>query len=83
MAMQLSLSATAIDTLALCAFVYAVIAFRDHRRRRGLPYPPGPTSWPIIGNLWDIPKLSPWSAYTDMSKKYGKARPTSGLPQLL
>ena len=67
---QLSLG-TAILSLALPAFLYILIAFRDHRRRRGLPYPPGPTSLPIIGNLLDIPKLSPWSAYADMSKKYG------------
>jgi cytochrome P450 len=68
--MQLSL-VTAIDSLALSASIYILFAFRDHRRRRGLPYPPGPTAWPVIGNLRDVPKLSPWSAYADMSKKYG------------
>ncbi|KAI9441790.1 cytochrome P450 [Lactarius indigo] len=68
--MQLS-PITAIDSLALSAFLYLLLAFRDHRRRRGLPYPPGPPSWPIIGNLLDVPKLSPWLAYANMSKKYG------------
>ncbi|KAH9174935.1 cytochrome P450 [Lactarius sanguifluus] len=62
---------TAIDCLALSTFLYILFAFRDHKRRRGSPYPPGPPSWPIIGNLLDVPKLSPWLAYANMSKKYG------------
>ena len=61
----------AIDCLALSLFFYLLIAFRDHRRRRGLPYPPGPPSLPIIGNLFDVPKEVPWIAYADMSNKYG------------
>ena len=60
-----------IDTLAFLSFLYLLTVFRDHKRRRGLPYPPGPPSRPIIGNLLDIPKDAPWTAYADMSKKYG------------
>ncbi|KAH9171797.1 cytochrome P450 [Lactarius sanguifluus] len=62
---------TAIDCLALSTFLYILFAFRDHRRRRGFPYPPGPPLLPVIGNLLDVPKLSPWLAYANMSKKYG------------
>jgi len=61
----------AFDCLAISLFLYILVRFRDHRRRAGLPYPPGPPSWPIIGNLLDVPKENPWSAYADMSKKYG------------
>jgi hypothetical protein len=61
-----------INALAFFFFLYLLIVFRDHKRRRGLPYPPGPPSRPIIGNLLDIPKDAPWSAYADMSKKYGR-----------
>ncbi|KAN0125502.1 cytochrome P450 [Russula decolorans] len=62
---------SAIDTLAISLFLYLLVKFRCRRRRKGLPYPPRPPSWPIIGNFFDMPKDEPWIAYTDMSKKYG------------
>ena len=62
---------TAADCLILSFFAYLLYTLRDHRRRRGVPYPPGPRSWPIIGNLLDAPKQSPWAAYANMSKKHG------------
>jgi hypothetical protein len=61
----------ALDCFAISIFLYLIVNFRDHRRRGGVPYPPGPRPWPIIGNLLDIPKSKPWSAYGDMSKTYG------------
>jgi hypothetical protein len=61
-----------INALAFFFSLNLLIVFRDYRRRRGLPYPPGPPSRPIIGNLLDIPKDEPWTVYTDLSKKYGK-----------
>ena len=66
-----------INVLALFGFLYLLFIFRDRKRRGGLPYPPGPPSRPIIGNLFDMPtrkesKESPWAAYADMSKKHGK-----------
>ncbi|KAI9441802.1 cytochrome P450 [Lactarius indigo] len=62
---------TAIDCLTLSTFLYVLFAFRDHRRRRGFPYPPGPSPLPLLGNLLDVPMLSPWLGYANMSKKYG------------
>ena len=62
----------AFDCLAISFFIYLLVSLRDLRRRGGLSYPPGPTSWPLIGNLLDLPKETPWTAYTDMSKKYGR-----------
>ncbi|KAN0107223.1 cytochrome P450 [Russula decolorans] len=59
------------DCFVISCFLYLLVVFRDHRRRRGLPYPPGPPSRPIIGNLLDFPKDMPWSAYAKMSKKHG------------
>lgn len=60
-----------INVLAFFVFLYLLVVFRDSKRRGGLPYPPGPPSRPIIGNLLDIPTDAPWTAYADMSKKYG------------
>jgi hypothetical protein len=73
-----------VDALVISLFLYLLVTFRDSRRRRGLSYPPGPPSWPIIGNFLDIPKDKPWIAYTDMSKKYGMRNifGTTGSPQL-
>ena len=45
--------------LVLSLSLYVVVAFRDHRLWHGLPYPPGPPLWPIVGNLLDVPKEAP------------------------
>ena len=62
---------TVVDIVLVSTFLHLLFAFRDHLRRRGLPYPPGPRPWPIIGNLLDSPKQSQWITYTEMSKKHG------------
>ena len=64
---------TLIDCLAVSLFLHLFVTFRDHWRRRGLPYPPGPPPFPVIGNLLDVPKRSAWVAYQTMSEKYGRA----------
>ena len=61
-----------IEALAFFVFIYLLVVFRDRKRRGGLPYPPGPPSRPIIGNLLDIPTDAPWNVYANMSKKYGR-----------
>jgi hypothetical protein len=60
-----------LDCLVAFVSIYLVLVIRDRRRRGGLPYPPGPRSWPIFGNFLDVPSRRPWVAYVEMSKKYG------------
>ena len=59
------------NVVAVLLFLTTVQAIRDHRRRGGLPYPPGPRPLPIIGNLLDIPKQFSWLTYTKFAKTHG------------
>jgi len=60
-----------IGLFLFLSFLVALKAFRDHRKRGGLPYPPGPRPLPIIGNLLDIPTKYSWLVYTRLAKKHG------------
>ncbi len=62
-----------VNVFAVLLFLAAIQAIRDHQRRGGLPYPPGPRPLPIIGNLLDVPKKFSWLAYSKFSKQYGSS----------
>ncbi|KAI0313581.1 cytochrome P450 [Amylostereum chailletii] len=42
---------------------------RGQRARQALP--PGPKGWPLIGNIFDIPKHAQWLAYANWAREYG------------
>ena len=53
------------------------ILFRQLNKGRdgnpnGLPLPPGPKGYPLIGNLFDMPADKPWVVYDEWRKTYGK-----------
>lgn len=48
--------------------VYSYV--QDKRRNpAGLPYPPGPKGYPIIGNLFDIPNAFIYKRFREMSRE--------------
>ncbi|KZT18583.1 cytochrome P450 [Neolentinus lepideus HHB14362 ss-1] len=48
------------------------ITIRTIFSERRLPLPPGPAQWPVVGNLFDIPKVRPWLTYHQWAKTYGE-----------
>ena len=61
----------------LAAIFAGCILFRQLNKGRksnpnGLPLPPGPKGYPLIGNLFDIPIHKPWLVYDEWCKTYGK-----------
>ncbi|KAI0056400.1 cytochrome P450 [Artomyces pyxidatus] len=66
-----SYSFIALDTVVLAAVFITFRAFGSRRRRKGLPYPPGPRPLPVIGNLFDIPSEYSWLTYAEWAKIYG------------
>lgn len=49
-----------------------VLVVRSRIARSKLPYPPGPKSYPLVGNFLDIPKTQEWKTYAEWSETYGK-----------
>ncbi|KAF9072162.1 cytochrome P450 [Rhodocollybia butyracea] len=62
-------SGSAVVLAAFVAFMISVCAVWIHSGKRGLP--PGPKGWPLIGNIFDIPKGAMHVGYMKMAKDYG------------
>jgi hypothetical protein len=62
----------------LAALFFGCILFRQLNKSRsgnpkGLPLPPGPKGYPLIGSLFDMPINKPWLVYDEWCKTYGKS----------
>ena len=64
-------------TLLLVAIVLPILAYvqsisRWRARSRGLSLPPGPPPLPIVGNMFNIPKVKAWYDFQKLAEKYGE-----------
>lgn len=68
------MSSVVFNTLVVGSVFFAAWLFTsraDVRLREGLPYPPGPSRLPVIGNLFDMPSAYEWIIFRDWGRKYG------------
>ena len=58
---------------ALYFLVFLALGHYVHKlwARKRLRMPPGPFPLPIVGNIFDLPRIKPWEAYRKLSAKYG------------
>jgi hypothetical protein len=61
---------TLVDLFVVVLFLVSITVYA-RRKRRKLPYPPGPKRLPVIGNLLDMPKGSEWVTYKRWGQLYG------------
>lgn len=71
------LSTHPYQTLAVlffsCILFKHLNKWRSGSNPKGLPLPPGPKGYPMIGNLFDMPIDKPWLVYDEWRKSYGRS----------
>ncbi|TFK37128.1 cytochrome P450 [Crucibulum laeve] len=55
-----------LTALVVAGYIYS----RQRSNRTGLPLPPGPKKWPIIGNLLQLPTSFEWETYAHWGEIY-------------
>ncbi|KAK7046845.1 cytochrome P450 [Favolaschia claudopus] len=56
------------QVIAVSAF--ALLTWLSLFRKKKFTTPPGPPGWPLIGNMFDLPKKESWKAYLEWSNRY-------------
>lgn len=64
-----------MDTLlAVCGFFITAVIIKHVCTPQYLgTLPPGPKGWPVIGNLFDMPREKIWLTFSKWGETYGTA----------
>ena len=69
------LSSSFVSSAIILAIFGAILLARRRKHSHkfnSFALPPGPPGWPIVGNLFDLPKERAWIVYSRWAKYYGE-----------